>query len=312
VSKLLPLRQVRQAPHALFLLLLLTLAGCGGARTPSLAVREVHHWPLPPDGSALPAPRSVAFTAKGECLVLDRAARVLVFDERGTPLRQWAMPDASVGKPEGICALADGRIIVCDTHYHRLVYFDANGNVLAKLGRMGTGPGEFIYPVGIAKDAQENLYVCEYGSNDRVQKFTREGKFLLAFGRFGTGAGEFQRPSGLAWADGKIYAADAINNRVLVFTDAGKFVGLLGAPGKPLFFDLPYGVAVGADGALYVIEYGSGKLSRVSLDGALLGTFGSPGAGERQFASPWGLAVDRKMRLWVADTGNRRMVDIQL
>jgi iron(III) transport system ATP-binding protein len=299
--------------RAFFLMMLLAMAGggCGGSRTPQLRVRERHQWPLPPDGASLPAPRSVAFAPNGDCIILDRVGRVMVFDSRRTLLRKWAMPDTASGKPEGVVALGDGRIVVCDTHYHRLVYFDSRGNTLAKVGRMGTGPGEFIYPVGIAKDAQENLYVCEYGSNDRIQKFTREGAFLLAFGRFGTGPGEFQRPSGLAWREGKIYAADAVNNRILVFTDEGKFLQVFGAPGQPLFFDLPYGVATGPDGSLYVIEYGAGRISRVSADGALLGTFGSAGMGEGQFAGPWGLAIDSRMRLRVADTGNRRMVDLQ-
>ena len=44
--------------------------------------------------------------------------------------------------------------------------------------------------VAVAVDAQENLYVAEYGSNDRVQVFTREGKFLRAFGAFGTKPGD--------------------------------------------------------------------------------------------------------------------------
>ncbi len=297
----------------LFLLLTtLTLASCGNSSTPALVARETHHWPLPPEGNTLPAPRSVTFGLHGECVVLDRNGRVMIYDEHRTLLRRWAMPDTSVGKPEGVVVLNDGRIVVCDTHYHQLVYFDDHGKVLATVGKLGQGPGEFIYPVGIAKDAAENLYVCEYGGNDRVQKFTREGKFLLSFGRFGTGPGEFQRPSGLAWRDGKIYAADAINNRLLVYADDGKYLGVFGAVGRPLHFDLPYGVTAAPDGTLYVIEYGSGQLKRVTADGQLLGAFGGAGAGDEQFAGPWGLAVDAQRRVYICDTGNRRMVFVQL
>ena len=155
---------------------------------------------------------------------------------------------------------------------------------------------------------------CEqHGGHDRVQKFTREGKWLASFGSFGTGPGQFQRPSGLTWLAGKIYVTDAVNNRVLIFTDAGQYLGVLGAPGQPpLDFNLPYDIAAGGDGALYVIEYGGGRLTKVSTDGRLLGRYGHTGGGEGEFATPWGLAIDSRMRLRIADTKNRRIVSLQL
>ena len=283
-------------------------------RTPSIALtaREWRTFQLPPDGPLLPTPRSVTTGNHDELAVLDTAGRVSIYTPDGALLRQWQMLDVSVGKPEGIVVLKDGRVVVCDTHYHRVVYFDAEGNWLRNFGQRGAGPGEFEYPVGICKDAEENLYICEYGGNDRVQKFTREGEFLLAFGSFGTAPGQFQRPSGLAWHDGKIHVADAINNRVLNFTDAGKYVGLLGAPGKPLTFQLPYDIAFAPDGNFYVIEYGAGRLSRIAPDGTLLGQLGRTGSGVGEFATPWGITVDSQMRIRVADTKNRRVVTLRL
>ena len=157
--------------------------------------------------------------------------------------------------------------------------------------------------------------MCEYGGNDRVQVFTRDGEWLREFGTPGTGAGQFQRPSGLVWHGGKVFVADAINNRVLVFTDAGSFLGLLGggADGKSaLTFNLPYDITLAPDGNFYVIEYGAGRLSRVSLDGRLLGRYGKSGRGDAEFATPWGLTADSRMRVLVADTMNRRIVALQL
>ena len=198
------------------------LAGCHRSATvPKLQPREWKTWTLPPDGASLPTPRSVATGNDGELAVLDTAGRVLIYGPDDTLRRQWQMLEVKVGKPEGLVVLRDGRVVVCDTHYHRVVWFDAQGAWLKDIGRRGDASAEFIYPVGICKDAVENLYVCEYGGNDRVQKFSREGAWLASFGSFGTGPAQFQRPSGLAWLDGKIYVADAINNRVLLFTDTG-------------------------------------------------------------------------------------------
>jgi iron(III) transport system ATP-binding protein len=294
------------------LMIALFLAAC--SRPSTLTPREWHAWQLPPEGPSLPTPRSLAVGPNDELVVLDTAGRILVYDAETKLTRQWHMLDVKVGKPEGVTVLRDGRVVVCDTHYHRIVYFDRDGNWLRNFGRKGEERGEFIYPVGIATDAAENLYICEYGGHDRVQKFTREGEWLGEFGSFGTGRGQFQRPSGLVWHDGRIFVADAINNRVLVFTDAGQYVGDLGHASRaaqPLVFALPYDIALGPDGILNVIEYGAGRLSRVSHDGDLLGQTGRTGAGVGEFATPWGLAVDSRGRIFVADTKNRRIVRLR-
>ncbi|HEX8295739.1 MAG TPA: NHL repeat-containing protein [Chthoniobacteraceae bacterium] len=289
------------------------LLACGRAATiPTLAVSDWRTWVLPPDGASLPTPRSVATGRDDEIAVLDTAGRVVLYNSEQVLLRQWKMLDVSVGKPEGLVVLKDGRIVVCDTHYHRIVYFDREGRILKMFGQHGGKPGEFIYPVGITTDDAENLYICEYGGYDRVQKFTREGEYLLEFGSFGTGAGQFQRPSGIAWNAGRVFVTDAVNNRVLIFRDTGAFQGLLGAPGKPLAFHLPYDITCARDGFLYVLEYGAGRISKVSLAGELIAQFGRTGNREREFGTPWGLTIDSQMRVRVADTKNRRIVAFQL
>ena len=292
------------------ILCLALLAGCGRPSS-SLTAKEWSTFQLPPAGPTLPTPRSVTTGNHDELAVLDTAGRVTIYSPDGALLRQWQMLDVSVGKPEGIVVLKDGRVVVCDTHYHRIVYFDADGNWLRNFGQRGSGPGEFEYPVGICKDAAENLYVCEYGGNDRVQKFTRDGEFVLAFGSFGTAPGQLQRPSGLAWHDGKIFVADAINGRVLIYSDAGKYAGLLGMPDHPLAFQLPYDITFAPDGNFYLVEYGAGRLSRIAPDGTLLGQLGHTGSAAGEFATPWGITVDSQMRIRVADTRNRRVVTLR-
>ena len=277
----------------------------------SPAIREWRAWQLPPEGPTLPTPRSLAVGRNDELAVLDTAGRVTIYDAGGSLLKQWHMLDVSVGKPEGVVILNDGRVVVCDTHYHRIVYFDGDGNWLRNFGSEGAERSQFIFPVGICKDPSENLYICEYGGHDRVQKFTREGEWVAEFGSFGTGPGQFQRPSGLTWFEGKIFVTDAINHRILSFTDAGKLLGTLGDP-KPPNFHLPYDIALGPDRMLNVIEYGAGRLSRLTPEGRLVSQIGETGQGTGQFATPWGLTVDSKGRIYIADTKNRRLVALRL
>jgi hypothetical protein len=49
-------------------------------------------------------------------------------------------------------------------------------------GTIGSGPGEFAYPNGVASAPDGNIYVADQ-SNHRVQELTAGGEFLLMFGR---------------------------------------------------------------------------------------------------------------------------------
>jgi ABC-type multidrug transport system ATPase subunit len=296
----------------LLLLLCLFIAGCGGGGDPVLDVKEFTYQVMPADEATLPTPRGVALGRNDEVIILDKAGRVLVFDGDAKLLRHWWMPEYAKGKPEGACQMKDGRIAVADTHYSRIVIFDQQGNVDAMFGTEGRAPGQFIYPVKVVQDDKEFLYVVEYGGNDRIQKFTPRGEFVLSFGSFSSEPGGFSRPGGIVWHDQKVYVADADNHRIQAFHDDGRLIGVLTDHGKPLILDFPYDLAMGPDGLLYVIEYGAGRLTALTTDGELIGRYGSAGRGAGQFSTPWGIRVDRQKRVWIADTGNRRVVELRL
>ncbi|MDA0660441.1 MAG: hypothetical protein O2931_10510 [Planctomycetota bacterium] len=296
-------------------LLLPLQVGCHRELAPSLEFSDVKYWSMPSVDHKVPAPRSLTIHGD-EVYVLDTAGRVLVFDGSGTVVRSWYMPAYDVGRPEDIHVLKDGRIAVADTHYHRVVFFDTAGNVQGMLGEFGKGPGQFIYPVALTEDDQGNLFVGEYGGNDRVQKFSPSGEVLANFGRFGTQEGEFQRPSGLAWSAGNVFVADAINCRIHVFRDDGTYlnqlVGVKQLAGRPEADSLeyPYDVELDGKGSLFVVEYRGGCVTQLTQAGVLVGRWGTTGTGDAHFSTPWGLAVDAN-RILVADTGNRRIAELR-
>jgi len=290
-------------------LLAVALSACQPSNDPELRFSTVRTRSMPPDGASIPVPRALAVGNEDILAVVDRAGRIQAFDREGQFIREMRMPESAAGTPEGMCYLSDGMLAVADTHYHRVVFFAEDGSPTRMFGKEGTGPGEFIYPVGLALDDEDNLYVCEYGSNDRVQKFAPDGRFLMAFGTFGTGPQDLQRPSGLVWRDGQVYVADAINNRIQVFTDEGRFVGTLGGEAPPVL-RFPYDIRNGPDNTLYVIEYAAGRLTQLDLQGRVVGRFGRTGPGENEFQTPWGLEVDSRGRVYVADTRNARIVEL--
>jgi DNA-binding beta-propeller fold protein YncE len=207
--------------------------------------------------------------------------------------------------------LKAGRRAVADTHYHRVVFFSQTGELLGMFGERGEEPGQFIYPCHLTEDPQGNIYVAEYGGNDRVQKFTPEMEFILEFGEAGTGPGQLQRTGGIGWHEGSVYVCDIINNRVQKFSDEGKLLGALRF-NDGIELEYPYDIAIGKDGRVDIIEYKSGRLSQVSLDGQLQGRYGQTGRKTGEFWTPWGIATTPDGRIVVADTGNRRIVELSL
>jgi iron(III) transport system ATP-binding protein len=293
------------------LLLGLSVLACGGigcrSRAKTVPFKHEAVWRIPPSETGIPAPRSLCVSTNGELVVLDTIGRVLVYDPTGTLARKWSMPETSVGRPEGIVELRDGSILVADTHYHRLVRFTAAGAVIDMWGGIGEGPGEFIYPVAVTQGPDGLIYVAEYGGNDRIQVFTEAGEVVRSFGGFGTGEGDFQRCSGLAFLEGHLYVADAINNRVQVYTPEGTLVASHTKPGGvPLRF--PYDIAETPSGELAVIEYSAGRICLMRADGSVIGHYGRTGRDEGAFATPWGIAAGADGRIFVADTGNHRIV----
>ncbi len=294
----------------LVLLGLMQIVGCDHSSELEFVPSRVFRKSIPSAGNTIPAPRAVTTSPDDTLYLLDNAGRVLVFDRNGDPIRQWDMPESDVGNPEGICVLANGHIAVADTHYHRVVVFDASGHVLKMIGQEGQADGDFYWPVAVVEDDQGNRFVSEYGGSNRVQKFDNDWQHMLTFGGIGDRPGEFQRPSGMAWHDGRLYIVDAFNDRIQVFDGHGRFLDILGTQDETSRLHYPYDIAVGPRHELWVIEYGAGRISRFNLDGGLLGRFGSTGSGPNQFGTPWGLAVDSSGRVWVADTRNHRLVAV--
>ncbi|WP_339728178.1 ATP-binding cassette domain-containing protein [uncultured Gimesia sp.] len=312
-----PVRSVLQKGDRVSLRLLMLCfclffcSGCFSDSAPELVFSKITQWSVPSEGIMVPAPRSVNIGPNDELYVLDNAGRVLVYDSNNELIRQWKMPESEVGKPEGVCVLKNGQIAVADTHYHRVIFFDEQGNVQKMLGEYGVEPGQFIYPVSVVQDPEGNIFVCEFGENNRIQKFSEQGEFLLEFGKVGTNPGEFQRPAGMVWHNGKIYVADAANNRIQVFSDDGTFLEILGTKtgGIPLYY--PYDIAIDqTNEALYIVEYGAGRVTKINLAGEILGRFGRTGMRQGEFLTPWGLTVNSKDQVFVADTGNRLIVKL--
>ncbi len=109
-----------------------------------------------------------------------------------------AAEDTFIG-PTACAVAANGDIIIADGHWprpasaqqdgDRLVRVTKDGEFVEAVGRLGTGPGEFMGPHALAFDSQGRLFVADR-SNNRVQILDENLEFVDEWRHFG-------RPSGV-------------------------------------------------------------------------------------------------------------------
>lgn len=113
----------------------------------------------------------------------------------GTPGQAGDGTGPLLNEPNDIAISPSGIIYVADGHsgqgananrgtVARIAKFDRNGRYLGSFGRIGTAPGEFRTPHGLAFDSQGRLFVADRG-NVRIQIFDTNDQFVTEWKQFG-------------------------------------------------------------------------------------------------------------------------------
>jgi sugar lactone lactonase YvrE len=165
--------------------------------------------------------------------------------------------------------------------------------VLAGTGKAGYHDGaaneaQFDSPAGLAVGPDGTLYVTESRNHD-VRAIAADGSVTTLAGRGPHGSrtgkfkdavgdnAEFDAPNGIAVnAAGVVFVADSGNNRIrsiaqdgTVSTYAGGSAGSRDGTGSDAEFTAPEGLAIGADGSLFVVEPKTNSLRRIDLTAAV-------------------------------------------
>ncbi len=259
-------------------------------------------------------PRAIA-AWRDEVFVIDTTGRMQVFDPNGTFLRSWILPKIDNGTPTGITPVADGRLLIPDTHNSRLLEYDRSGELLTMWGEYGTGVDEFIYVTDVVLDDEGRYIFSEYGMQaERVHIFSKARKFERAWGTLGEAPGEFSRAMSITRsAEGQLFVCDTANHRIQCFEPDGKLAHIISSPGaSPGELKFPYDIDLAPDNTLIVCEYGNHRISRFDTSGKLVGCFGRAGRGPGEFNAPRGACASADGFVYVADTDNNRVQRVPL
>jgi sugar lactone lactonase YvrE len=182
-------------------------------------------------------------------------------------------PGLYLGEAMGVATNSKGHIFVFTRSANtRLFEFDEKGNYIRELGEGNYG-FEFAHSVRV--DPQDNIWAVDEGSN-MVIKFNPEGRIVMVLGRkpeaalgmlSSTPAGPtppaekytLGRPTDVGWdPQGNIFVSDGyVNHRVVKYDKNGRFLKQVGserAGSEPSQFNLPHGLAVDAQGNVYVAD----------------------------------------------------------
>lgn len=153
--------------------------------------------------------------------------------------------------PAGVSVLGQ-QMALADFYNHRVVY-TLDQQQWKSLGTKGKGQGAFHYPTDVQWTTQE-LFVAD-AYNHRVQVFDHQGQYLRTIAE----KDSLNAATGLHVADTLLAVTDFEQDRVLVYTTAGKrlqiIAGGLDKPTDVLFWK----------GKLYVLNYGNGALQCYAL-----------------------------------------------
>ncbi len=250
-------------------------------------------------------------------LVLMAGIQAVAAAETYVYAAQWGKAGGSPGtgsgefnQPARIAFDTHGSVFVDDMNNHRIQKFNTVGGFVTTWGSEGvadppSAAGTFLYPLGVAVDSQDYLYVADRGIH-RVQVMD-PSQVWTVFGPNGTV--ELLQPSDVAVdSSDNVYVVDWGHNRIRMFDLQGTPLGEWGSLGSGnLQFNGPRGIAVDSVGNVYVADTGNNRVEKFDSTGAYLATIGTAGTGNGQFSRPFDVSVNSVGMVYVADTGNNRV-----
>lgn len=295
------------------LAVLLALASGVFAAPPELPYKHVPDWPQMPTDAAAGAGMATATDPDGNVWYYNRGSHpVIQFAPDGRVLQAWKEDpklSSHAGSAHGLGVGPDGGVWLVDREGAAVWKFTQKGRRLIGIGGFSGMVGDnddryaFNRPAAVAFDSAGAVYVADGYKNTRVVKYDANGDYIRHWGGPGDGEGEFNLVHG-ATVDGddRVIVADRGNKRIQVFTSDGKFLAVWDGLGTPWALTWERGEDV-----VWMVDGDAGRVLKLSMDGKVLGGFGSDGTEPGQLHQAHGIAVGADGSIYVSETRNSRI-----
>ena len=186
--------------------------------------------------------------------------KLMEIGERNAPAPRWS--GQPFNRPTSAAIMpSNGDVYVSDGYGNsRIHVYTGSGEYKFSWGSPGIDAGQFIRPHNIAVDSNDRVYVVDREAH-RIQLFDTEGKFITMWNNI-------HRPDSMVlWGEhiyvgelngmGGVDDAPGLGHGVSIFDLKGNLVSQFGdvnegeGPGQ---FIAPHGIAVDAQGSIYVAE----------------------------------------------------------
>ena len=259
------------------------------------------------------------------------AAALFEFDHNGNWIREWGQGSYAWSFAHEVEIDRYDNVWVTDEGSNMVVKFNPEGEVEMVLGRKaeaidyieeywerpveaeqrgnGAGrPNSFGRPTNVTWDNDGNIFVADGYTNSRVAKFSPTGDYLGTIGQRGREVGQFSTPHDIdSDADGNIYVADRGNNRIQVLDPDLNVIRVIDG------IRSPWAICVTPGPTQYIYSADvSGTIYKVTLDGKVVGKFGSMGKQLGQFYWIHALACPSENEIYTGEVQNWRVQHILL
>ena len=239
---------------------------------------------------------------------------------------------AQLQNAQGLAVSSSG-LVIADTSNERVRVVDSGGAIatLAGNGTYGLGgdgglatAATLQNPFDCAVDSQGRIYVADV-FDQRVRRVELDGTITTVAGTGLSGfsgdggpatSAQLDEPAGVAIdAQGRVYIADSVNDRVRMVDTSGTITTVAG-DGSRTTLDHPHGVAIDPMGRLLVADTYNHRVRRVDAAGTLTtiagtGANGFSGDGgpaiSATMSTPYYVGVDSTGRVLISDLANNRI-----
>lgn len=254
----------------LLLCLVLSLAATLPLSAADLQHEVMPGWPSLPEGHKLGLCAGVGVDSHNHVFVFHRGSR------------QWQTPFPAETIPTATVSVIDGQ----------------SGKLINSWGAH-----LFIMPHGLTIDRDDHVWLTDVGLH-QVFKFSYDGNLLMTLGersKPGADSTHFNLPTDVAvLPDGSFYVSDGYKNtRIVKFAADGRYEFEWGTKGEaPGQFHLPHGIAVDAQGHVYVCDRSNARLQVFDDRGRFIHQWKGP-----QIGRPYGVDVAPDGHVFIIDGG---------